>query len=259
MRMWRTMFSISTMASSTRMPVTSVIASRLTRLSEKPIASIAQKVGMIDSGSAIAVTMRGAQIAQEHEHDDDREHRALDQRLHRRMIVAEFVVDLGVDLGEGHLGMRGLDLLRAACAISCVDRHVARALGAGDAEGDDRLVEEPGEGARLGRAVDDRPEFVEPHLASAGQRDRQRREIGDAARAGERADRLLLAGDLAAAAAEIDIVGAHLLVDRRRGDAERQQLLRIERDADLAVDAAEALDLADAVHALQFARDRHRR
>ncbi len=57
MRMWRTMFSISTIASSTRMPVTSVIASRLTRFSEKPIASIAQKVGMIDSGSASAVTM----------------------------------------------------------------------------------------------------------------------------------------------------------------------------------------------------------
>ena len=55
-RIWRTMFSISTIASSTRMPVTSVIASRLTRLSEKPIASIAQKVGMTESGSATAVT-----------------------------------------------------------------------------------------------------------------------------------------------------------------------------------------------------------
>ena len=51
------MFSISTIASSTRMPVTRVIASRLTRLSEKPIASIAQKVGRIDSGKARAVTM----------------------------------------------------------------------------------------------------------------------------------------------------------------------------------------------------------
>ena len=54
MRMWRTMFSISTIASSTRMPVTMVIASRLTRLSEKPIASMAQKAGMIESGSAMA-------------------------------------------------------------------------------------------------------------------------------------------------------------------------------------------------------------
>ncbi len=57
MRMWRTMFSISTMASSTRMPVTMVMASRLTRLSEKPAASSAQNAGMIDSGSAIAAMM----------------------------------------------------------------------------------------------------------------------------------------------------------------------------------------------------------
>ena len=99
-------------------------------------------------------------------------------------------------------------------------------------------------------------EFVEPDLAPARQRDRQRREIVELARAGERADRLLLARDLAASAAEIDVVGAHLLVDGRRGDAERQQLLRIERDADFAIDAAEALDLADAADALQIARDR---
>ena len=52
--MWRTMFSISTMASSTRMPVDSVMARKLTRLSEKPSMSIAQNAGKIDSGSEIA-------------------------------------------------------------------------------------------------------------------------------------------------------------------------------------------------------------
>ena len=50
------MFSISTIASSTRMPTTSVMPSRLTRLSEKPIMDSAQKVGMIESGSAVAET-----------------------------------------------------------------------------------------------------------------------------------------------------------------------------------------------------------
>ena len=40
------------------------------------------------------------------------------------------------------------------------------------------------------------------------------------------------------------------------GDAEREQLLGIERNADFAIDAAEARDLADAVDALQLARDR---
>ena len=55
---------------------------------------------------------RGAQIAQEDEHDDDGEQRALDQRLHGRMIIADLAVDLGVDLGEFHLRMRGLDFLQ---------------------------------------------------------------------------------------------------------------------------------------------------
>ena len=151
--------------------------------------------------------------------------------------------------------MRGLDL-GEPLRDPVVDGHVARALGAGHAEGDDRLVEQASEGARFRRAVDYCPELVESHLATARKRDRQRREIGDAARAGERADRLLLAGNLAAAAAEIDVVGPHLLVDRRGGDAERQQLLRIERDADFSVDAAEALHFADAVDALQVARHR---
>ena len=147
-------------------------------------------------------------------------------------------------------------MLFSRFAIRLIDRDVARALGAGDAEGDDRLVEKAREGARLGRAVDDGPEFVEPDLAPARQGDRQRRQILELARAGERADRLLLARELAASAAEIDIVGAHLLVDGRRGDAERQQLFRIERDPDLAIDAAETIDLADAADALQIARDR---
>ena len=171
------------------------------------------------------------------------------------MIIAELAVDLGVDLGEFHLRMRRLDGLEPLLD-QLIDRHVARALGAGHGEGDDRLVEQAGEGARLGRAVGDGREFVEPDLAPARQSDRQRGEIVKLSRARERADRLLLAGDLAAAAAEIDVVGAHLLVDGRRGDAEREQLLRIERDADLAIDAAEPLDLADATDALQVARDR---
>ena len=55
--MWRTMFSISTMASSTRMPVDSVMARKLTMLSEKPSMSIAQNAGKIDNGSEIAAMM----------------------------------------------------------------------------------------------------------------------------------------------------------------------------------------------------------
>ncbi len=212
---------------------------------------------MIDNGSATAVTRvaRRSRRSPEDKDDDDREERPLDQRLHRRAIVAELVVDLGVDLGEGHLRMLGADF-GEPLRHSLIDGDVACALGAGYAEGDDRLVEQPGEGARLGRAIDHGSELIEPHLAPARQRNRQRGEIGDAARPGEGADRLLLAGDLAATAPEVDVVGPHLFIDRRRGDPERQQLQRIERDADLAIDPAEARHFPDAADALQVARDR---
>ena len=56
MRRWRMMFSISTIASSTRMPTTSDSDRRVTLLSVKPSSDISQKVGMIDSGNAVAAT-----------------------------------------------------------------------------------------------------------------------------------------------------------------------------------------------------------
>ena len=54
MRKWRTMFSISTMASSTRMPTTTDRASSVMMFSENPNAYITANVGMIDSGKATA-------------------------------------------------------------------------------------------------------------------------------------------------------------------------------------------------------------
>ncbi len=54
MRMCRTMFSISTMASSTSTPATRLSASSDRKFSEKPSRSMNQKAGMADSGIAIA-------------------------------------------------------------------------------------------------------------------------------------------------------------------------------------------------------------
>ena len=51
------MFSISTMASSTRMPVLRVIASKVTMFSEKPSSCMTQKAGKIDSGRVTAAMM----------------------------------------------------------------------------------------------------------------------------------------------------------------------------------------------------------
>ena len=52
--MWREMFSISTIASSTSTPVTRDSASRLIWLSVKPIHCMKAKVGSADSGIASA-------------------------------------------------------------------------------------------------------------------------------------------------------------------------------------------------------------
>ncbi len=56
MRRWRMMFSISTMASSTRMPTTSDSDSSVTTLMVKPNRCMTAKVGITDSGSAVAAT-----------------------------------------------------------------------------------------------------------------------------------------------------------------------------------------------------------
>jgi hypothetical protein len=50
----RATFSTSTMASSTRMPMTTASASSVSRLSEKPSHHITAKVGITDSGNAMA-------------------------------------------------------------------------------------------------------------------------------------------------------------------------------------------------------------
>ena len=54
MARWRSMFSTSTMASSTRMPTTTASASSVIMFRLKPSNQITPKVGMIDSGSASA-------------------------------------------------------------------------------------------------------------------------------------------------------------------------------------------------------------
>ena len=93
-------------------------------------------------------------------------------------------------------------------------------------------------------------------MRPARQRDHGGGQVLHGLLAGERADRLLAPADLAAAAGQVDVGGAQLPVDVAGGDAEGEQPVGIERDADLAVDAADALDLRHALHALQGAHDR---
>ena len=166
------------------------------------------------------------------------------------MVVAEFVRDLGVDLVKATSGCAAWILAsRSAIFSSTV---TSRVLGAGDAEGDDRLVEKSCE-------VPARRRRRSPSRARRAALFARRNAIGSAAsrrcwRAGERADRCSWPATSPRPPPR-STLSAHLLVDRRGGDAEREQFFRIERDADLGVDAAIAGDLADAAEALQVARD----
>ena len=99
------------------------------------------------------------------------------------------------------------------------------------------------------------PSWSSRTLRPLRQRDHGGGQVFDRLLAGERADRLLAPADLAAAAGQVDVGGPQLPVDVAGGDAEGEQAVGIERDADLALDAADALDLRDALHALQRAHD----
>ena len=72
----------------------------------------------------------------------------------------------------------------------------------------------------------------------------------------EHAHRLARAGDLGPAAGGVDVELAQRRVDLRCGDAERLHPRRVEDHADLAVDAAVALDLGHAVDRQQPLGDR---
>ncbi len=196
----------------------------------------------------------GAQVAQEQEHDDDGEDGAFEQRRDRRVVVAVGVFDRGVDHLQVDVGIGGLERVDALLH-GLGHLHVAGALGALDAERDDRLAVEAGEGAAVRDGVGDGTEIVEPDLAAAEQRDHGAGEIAQRLGAGERADRLVVLADLGAAAGDVDIGAAQALADIDRGQAHCLQTVRIERDEDFALDAADALDLGDAAHALQRALD----
>src|SRR5262249_58079533 len=96
-----------------------------------------------------------------------------------------------------------------------------------------------------------RSELVEAHLAAARQDDAGGSKVGDGLLAGERANGLLAPCDLAATTGQIDVGGSELLVDVARSDTEGKQSVGIECHADLAFDAADALDLRHTFEPLQ--------
>ena len=135
------------------------------------------------------------------------------------------------------------------------DHDVAGALRALDAERHDRLAVEARKGPAVGDGVGDGAEIVEPYLAARRQADHGSGKFVERLGAGERADRLIVLADFGAAAGEIDIGAAQAVGHIDGGQARGLQPVGIERDENLALDAADALDLGDVAHALQRAFD----
>ena len=131
------------------------------------------------------------------------------------MVGAERVGHHRVDQLQLDVGVR---LLQLGDLLGDVggDHRVARALGARDGEGDDRLAVERGERARLGVGIRHGAELVEAHLAAPRQGDHGGGEVLHRLLAGQRADRLLAPADLAAAAGEIDVAWPAAGGSRRR-------------------------------------------
>ncbi len=196
---------------------------------------------------------RGSKVAQKDQHHDDREDSAFGQGLHGGAIIGFGIAHRAVDLGHRQLAMLPGERLQLV-ADRFGDRHIGEAFCAVNAKGDDRLAIEAGEAAGFRGAIADRGNLLQPGLSTARQHDGAIGQLLDRGGAGEHADGLLLRAHLAAAAGEIDIAGAQLLVHVERSDAERDQPVGQQRDPDFTVDAAGALDLGDAANALQRRR-----
>src|SRR5262249_57165926 len=105
-----------------------------------------------------------------------------------------------------------------------------------------------GRGRGVGRG--DGAEITAPHFAAGRRRVPGAGKIGGVLGPGHRADRLVATADLGASAGEVDIAAAQLPADVDRGETERLQPHRVETNADLALDTADAIDACDPAYAL---------
>ncbi len=135
------------------------------------------------------------------------------------------------------------------------DRNLAGALGAEHRKGNGGVAVEAREGLLLLIGVRDCAEFGELYETAIGERDGGVGKLGDVAGVAERADRLFVTANLAAAGAKVDIGAAQLAVHFACGDAVGVELFGAERNAHFAVGAAVTVDLADAGLALQRTLD----
>src|SRR5690606_9226897 len=127
-------------------------------------------------------------------------------------------------------------------------RYFALAAAAGHLEAHHRLAVQARRRPRLGHRVAHLRHVLQLDAAAAGDGDLHARDLTRGLHGGERAHRLLATTEVGAAARALALHLAQLARDVGGSDAQRLQLERVERDADLTGDAAHAIDGADAGH-----------
>ena len=248
-----TMFSTSTIASSTNRPITSDSASSVTVFIEKPSQYIAANVGMIDNGNADADTS----VARQSRRNSQTTAIARIAPSHSMFIDAAY--SLRIMSTES---LTSVNLHARVCCAERVDRlrdgvcdgHSAGTARALNLHRDDRLAVEQRELRTVGNGVGDRRDLVEPHVAAVGERDIECVQFAGAIDGCERAHRLARIADFAAATRQLLLDATQLTRHLGRAEIQRRELRRIEFDAHFAIDAADARHLADARHGQQLAR-----
>ena len=125
-----------------------------------------------------------------------------------------------------------------------------------DVETRDRASVEPRKRTHLGRAIAHIGDIGKLHIGRpATQRDRQVAKLGHGQRFTDDARGGLSPADFGSPPAIVAIGALENAVDVRGGDAKRRHPNRIQRHVDFAVDAANAVDLPNALDRLQLARN----
>ncbi len=254
MRRWRTMFSTSTIASSTRMPTTSDSASKVTTLIEKPSRYMPMKAGITDIGSAMADT----KVARQSRRNSQTTSTARIAPSYSRCSEPWYSSCTGVTKSKACTsstsGRCSLSSARAFCTAAPTATSLSPRL---------RATSKPTTGLPLSRAAARGSATVSVTVSDLVQPDapairKGQLQGGDLRRGldgGERAHRLLAAADVGAAAGALGLHLAQLPGDLGGGRAQGLQARRVQRNADLAAHAADAVDRADTAHRQQLAGD----
>jgi hypothetical protein len=196
----------------------------------------------------------GAPVAQEQQHHQYGQDRADDQRFHRGDVALLDIFHVRGDLLDLELGVLLVELLDGlADLLGGLDfRSAARA---DHAEGHHLLAVIASARAGFGPVVGDRAQVGQAHGAAARDGHAGFAQLLDRAGRAQGADGALGARYGHSAAGQVGVRGHQRLADRGGGDAARGQAVGIQGDLDLAIDAAAAVDLADAARGQQGAAD----